>query len=188
MLVAQTGVAAALAAGALVARGCRGAAAAAPPSLRRVVPAALLAAAFAAPALLSGRAADGAAPMPSGSPSIARSIDRLVSDGHVVFVDVTADWCLTCKVNEQLVLGTPAVPRRSVGAGHRRDARRLDAAEQRHRRLSARLRPLRHSVQRGLWPGARRMALALSEILTPDQVLAALGEAAGPGRVAGTAR
>ena len=30
--------------------------------------------------------------------------------------------------------------------------------------------------------------VALPEILTPDQVLAALGEAAGPGRVAGTAR
>jgi suppressor for copper-sensitivity B len=29
--------------------------------------------------------------------------------------------------------------------------------------------------------------LALSEILTSDQVLAALGQAAGPGRVAGTA-
>jgi len=26
-----------------------------------------------------------------------------------VFVDVTADWCFTCKVNERLVLDTPEV-------------------------------------------------------------------------------
>jgi suppressor for copper-sensitivity B len=32
------------------------------------------------------------------------AIGGLVRDGHVVFVDVTADWCLTCKVNERLVL------------------------------------------------------------------------------------
>ncbi|MBI1220808.1 MAG: copper-binding protein [Rhodobacteraceae bacterium] len=31
-------------------------------------------------------------------------IARLVSTGKVVFVDVTADWCLTCKANKTLVL------------------------------------------------------------------------------------
>ena len=31
-------------------------------------------------------------------------IARLVSTGKVVFVDVTADWCLTCKANKALVL------------------------------------------------------------------------------------
>lgn len=31
-------------------------------------------------------------------------IARLVSQGAVVFVDVTADWCLTCKANKALVL------------------------------------------------------------------------------------
>jgi suppressor for copper-sensitivity B len=31
-------------------------------------------------------------------------IGRHVSRGHVVFVDVTADWCLTCKANKSLVL------------------------------------------------------------------------------------
>jgi thiol:disulfide interchange protein len=33
-----------------------------------------------------------------------RKIDTLVSSGQSVFVDVTAEWCLTCKVNERLVL------------------------------------------------------------------------------------
>jgi suppressor for copper-sensitivity B len=31
-------------------------------------------------------------------------IARLVSRGQVVFVDVTADWCLTCKANKALVI------------------------------------------------------------------------------------
>jgi len=32
---------------------------------------------------------------------------QLAADGRLVFVDVTADWCFTCKVNESLVLETP---------------------------------------------------------------------------------
>jgi suppressor for copper-sensitivity B len=31
-------------------------------------------------------------------------IARSVSRGEVVFVDVTADWCLTCKANKAIVL------------------------------------------------------------------------------------
>jgi suppressor for copper-sensitivity B len=35
--------------------------------------------------------------------------ERLAAAGTPVFVDVTADWCVTCKVNERLVLETPEV-------------------------------------------------------------------------------
>lgn len=35
--------------------------------------------------------------------------ESLSSQGQMVFVDVTADWCFTCKVNERLVLETPEV-------------------------------------------------------------------------------
>ena len=35
--------------------------------------------------------------------------ERLAAAGTPVFVDVTADWCVTCKVNERLVLDTPEV-------------------------------------------------------------------------------
>ena len=31
-------------------------------------------------------------------------IQQEVSRGKIVFVDVTADWCLTCKVNKKVVL------------------------------------------------------------------------------------
>ncbi len=30
--------------------------------------------------------------------------DRLISEGEVVFVDVTADWCITCQVNKRVAL------------------------------------------------------------------------------------
>lgn len=33
----------------------------------------------------------------------------LAAEGRLVFVDVTADWCLTCKVNEKLILAQPEV-------------------------------------------------------------------------------
>jgi suppressor for copper-sensitivity B len=32
--------------------------------------------------------------------------EALAAEGRLVFVDVTADWCFTCKVNERLVLET----------------------------------------------------------------------------------
>lgn len=36
----------------------------------------------------------------------AQELSRLRGEGRVVFVDMTADWCITCKVNEQAVLNT----------------------------------------------------------------------------------
>jgi len=36
----------------------------------------------------------------------------MVSSGEVVFVDVTADWCITCKANKTLVLERGEVARR----------------------------------------------------------------------------
>lgn len=39
-------------------------------------------------------------------------VPALVAEGKTVFVNVTADWCLTCKVNERLVLDRPPVRER----------------------------------------------------------------------------
>ena len=39
-------------------------------------------------------------------------IEGLVRSGSTVFVDITADWCLTCKINEQLVLGRSQIKNR----------------------------------------------------------------------------
>jgi suppressor for copper-sensitivity B len=36
----------------------------------------------------------------------------LVRSGRTVFLDVTADWCVTCKVNQALVIKDQAIARR----------------------------------------------------------------------------
>ncbi|MFC0401413.1 protein-disulfide reductase DsbD family protein [Paraburkholderia rhizosphaerae] len=45
-----------------------------------------------------------------------KAIDTAVAGGKTVLVDVTASWCLTCKVNELTVLNTAAV-RERLGRG-----------------------------------------------------------------------
>jgi len=45
------------------------------------------------------------------------AIPRLVSQGEVVLVDVTADWCLTCKANKALVLDRDPVAAALAGDG-----------------------------------------------------------------------
>ena len=58
-------------------------------------------------------------------------IDRLVDSGKVVFVDVTAEWCITCKVNKAAVIDSEKVQRlldrddvvRMRGDWTRRDSR-----------------------------------------------------------------
>ena len=42
-------------------------------------------------------------------------IDGLVGNGRTVVVDVTADWCLTCKVNKSVAFGDPAVAEALAG-------------------------------------------------------------------------
>lgn len=81
------------------------------PAMVRAVPAAIvivIAGAFATPATLSALNLNG-----SDSPSAIASdwqpfdqaaIGPLVAAGNVVFVDVTAEWCITCQVNKKRVL------------------------------------------------------------------------------------
>ena len=47
-----------------------------------------------------------------------KGIDMYLAKDQVVFVDVTADWCITCKVNKRFVINDPAI------------AARLDTAQQ----------------------------------------------------------
>jgi suppressor for copper-sensitivity B len=77
------------------------------------VAAAVLLIAMLAPPLVTQPAA-----MPAGTvaagwvPFDEASIAGQVAAGKTVFVDVTASWCLTCQVNERLVLDTDSVHRR----------------------------------------------------------------------------
>jgi len=42
-------------------------------------------------------------------PFSARALSDLKGEGRTVFVDFTADWCITCKFNERTAIDTPAV-------------------------------------------------------------------------------
>ena len=80
--------------------------------LRRLLTAAVVAAAIGTIALAkpdaNAAAANGAITQQliSWVPFDQAAAESLVAEGRLVFVDVTADWCITCKFNEQRVLET----------------------------------------------------------------------------------
>ncbi len=118
VLLVQTGVPAVLAvaaaalliAGALALRASRSGAG------RRLAEGAagvLVVAALAAPALLpAAMTVTPAVAGPVWQPLDRAAIPGLIAEGKTVFVDVTADWCVTCKVNKTLVLDSPTVAAR----------------------------------------------------------------------------
>jgi suppressor for copper-sensitivity B len=144
--------------------------------MRWGVVAALVAAALAVPLVER-------APAASGTDGMWRSFDPaalgpLVHDGDVVFVDVTADWCLTCKVNERLVLDSADT--RGLLTAPRVVAMRADWTRP-DPQIAAYLKRFgRYGIPFNAvyGPGAPA-GLPLPLILTPDAVRAALTRAAG---------
>jgi len=101
----------------------------------------------------------------------------MVADGAVVLVDVTADWCITCKVNKRLVL--EAEPVAGVLAGHTVTAMRADWTNP-DPAISDYLASFgRYGIPFNAvyGPGAPA-GLALPELLSTEAVMAAI-EAAG---------
>ncbi len=174
-------VAAAVLVAALLLRGV------AQPWLRRSGAAAALAAAFLLPAALPTPAAPEAETGGLWRPFDRGAIDRLVAEGKTVFVDVTADWCVNCKVNERLVLGSAPVLRRlsdRAVVAMRADWTRPDA------RIEAFLRGYgRYGIPfYAVFGPAMPQGEALPEILTAGTVLDALAKAAPAGTASGPAR
>jgi suppressor for copper-sensitivity B len=139
---------------------------------RGAVVAALVALAFLIPEALP---APPPGPAPAGlwQPFDPGAIARLVAEGRTVFVDVTADWCLTCKLNERLAIDTPAVRRRLAAAGvvaMRADWTRPNGAIQRYLAGFGRYGIPFNAVYGPAVPHGR----ALPELLTPDEVASAL--------------
>ena len=104
-------------------------------------------------------------------------IRSLVSQGKTVFVDVTADWCLTCQANKRFVLSKDAV------------AKRLNAASVPMQADWTRPNPEigaylasygRYGIPFNIvyGPGAPG-GIVLPELLTTDGVSSALDKAAG---------
>ena len=82
----------------------------APAPLQRALALALAVSALVPLAMLHRLPAETAA-APTTEGHAAYSAERLAAlraEGRIVFVDMTADWCVTCKANEKAVLDTPA--------------------------------------------------------------------------------
>jgi suppressor for copper-sensitivity B len=145
--------------------------------LRRAGVAALLILAFAAPSLLPAPEASLASDDRLWRPFDRPAIDSLVRQGKIVFVDVTADWCLNCKVNEKITLQSEEVLRRLSAAdvvAMRADWTRPDGT------IAAYLRGFgRYGIPfYAVYGPATPEGQPLSELLTPSEVLGALGRAA----------
>ncbi|TFL17690.1 protein-disulfide reductase DsbD family protein [Jannaschia formosa] len=100
-------------------------------------------------------------------------IAQEVAAGNLVFVDVTADWCLTCKVNKRLVLDADPVAAQLRGAGLvalRADWTRADDAITVYLQENGRFGIPFNAVY---GPGAPQ-GIALPEILTAASVTEAL--------------
>ncbi len=103
-------------------------------------------------------------------------IEPLVSEGRTVFVDVTADWCITCKFNKAAVLERGPVAARLAGdiVAMRADWTRPDPA------ISTYLaRFARYGIPfNAVYGPAAPAGIALPELLTEGAVLEALDAAA----------
>lgn len=105
------------------------------------------------------------------------AIGQEVAAGRTVFVDVTADWCLTCQANKKLVLDQDPVAARLQGAGivaMKADWTNPDPA------IAAFLaRHGRYGIPFNMVYGPRApQGIALPELLTDEAVLGALDAAA----------
>jgi suppressor for copper-sensitivity B len=103
-----------------------------------------------------------------------------VAAGKTVFVHVTAEWCLNCKVNEALVLDRGAVAQRLKEPGTVAMTADWTRSDPRVNRLLADFG--RYGIPFDVVYGPKAPAgIALPEILSQDAVLKALDAAGGKG-------
>ncbi len=154
-----------------------------PARLRAASPAAVVALVLAALALptqiATSRSTDvGARPAGMWQPFDEPGIARLVGEGKTVFVDVTADWCVTCIVNKRLVIESATVSRRLTAPGvvaMQADWTRPDDRIARYLAANGRYGIPFNAIY---GPGAPA-GIVLPELLSEGAVLEALTEAAG---------
>jgi thiol:disulfide interchange protein/DsbC/DsbD-like thiol-disulfide interchange protein len=108
-------------------------------------------------------------------PFSAARLDELLAQGRPVFVDVTADWCITCKLNERVALADRAVVAAFASKGVatlRADWTRQDPAITRILEANGRAGvPLYLFYPRPGRPGERPAAIVLPQILTAVTIL-----------------
>ena len=144
---------------------------------------AVVVAGLAAVALLVPMAAPAPAPltMQAGSSWTAFAAPQIAQEvraGRVVFVDITADWCLTCKANKSLVLDRPVIVEALAAedvVAMMGDWTRPDDAILSYLKQNGRF-GIPFNIVYG--PGAPD-GIALPELLSKDAVLDALAQARG---------
>jgi thiol:disulfide interchange protein len=106
--------------------------------------------------------------------------ESLTASGQLVFVDVTADWCFTCKTNERLVLDTPEVAK--AFAEHGVVPMRADWTNQ-NAKIAAFLKDHgRYGIPFYLLYRPGREPHAFSELPSKDDLVATVLEAAAVSR------
>jgi suppressor for copper-sensitivity B len=106
------------------------------------------------------------------------SIAELVADGKTVFVDITADWCITCQVNKAAVLDRAPVQGLLDGkdvVAMRGDWTRPDPAITAYLQSFGRYAIPFNAVYGPAVPGG----MPLSELLSTSEVMGALNRASG---------
>jgi thiol:disulfide interchange protein len=107
-------------------------------------------------------------------------LDALRGEGSPVFVDFTAAWCITCKVNERIALADPAVLKAFADggiAGLRADWTRRDAVITRVLEANGRAGvPLYLFYPKPGAPGERKLPIILPQILTAASILREIRE------------
>ncbi|HZF33714.1 MAG TPA: protein-disulfide reductase DsbD domain-containing protein [Candidatus Angelobacter sp.] len=154
-----------------------------PIPLRRASPIAVIVlalAAFVVPTQIATSRSTPGADLPAGfwKPFDQAAIARLVGEGKTVFVDVTADWCVTCIVNKRLILESTAVNARLTAPNvlaMQADWTRSDDGIARFLAANNRYGIPFNAVY---GPGAPA-GIVLPELLTERAVLDALAKAAG---------
>lgn len=111
-------------------------------------------------------------------------IRQWVAAGHTVFVDVTADWCITCKANKVgVILQSPVIEQlqapevKLIQADWTRPSAHISQYLQQHDRFGV-------PFNRVYGPGAPQ-GISLPVILTPSAVTQALQQASGSNPKAG---
>lgn len=106
-----------------------------------------------------------------------RQVEEMIGAGRTVFIDFTADWCWTCKVNERVVLADP-----DIQAAFARQDVALIKADWTNR--DPEITQMLYAFGRPgvplyvIFAGGRvDKPVVLPEVITPDIVLAALAEA-----------
>jgi thiol:disulfide interchange protein len=144
----------------------------------RALPLLLLLLGLLAPAA-GGRLFAGAPADWQWEPFSAERVEALRAEGRPVFVDFTADWCVTCKFNEMTVLCTDTVA--AAVRGHRVAMLQADWTRREPAITRALERFGRSSVPLYVVfaPGPSGRTIVLPTVITPDLVARAMAEAAG---------